>query len=263
MQPSSEQRRLRAFTVPVSSLTASLREDAFALFDEAYVGADPARFEHDLAEKQLVILLRDRATGRLRGFSTIAVERIRAPRQATVLFSGDTVIHRDYWGQKQLQSAFARILLSRKLRAPHRPLYWLLLSKGYRTYMLLANAFPKAVPRCDGPPDPELRRVLDALAGTRYGGDYDAERGIVRFAGVRERVRDGLAPITERHLTNPHVRFFVDRNPRHAEGDELACLADVRLVDLAGIAARLVGARVGRKLRGRAAAPAALDAPRT
>ena len=248
-QPPATKKRLTASTVAVSTLPPAVVDQAFSLFETAYAGADSSRFRHDLGDKQLIILLRDRDTGSLRGFSTVRIERIRAPRPATVVFSGDTVIHPDYWGQKQLQTAFARILLTRKLRAPHRPLYWFLLSKGYRTYMLLANAFPRAVPRCDRPDDPALRSTLDALAERRFGRDYDAAEGIVRFAGRRERVRDGLAPITQRHLANEHVRFFVARNPRYAEGDELACLADVRLGDIARIAARLVIARasLGRR----------------
>lgn len=249
--PSAARKRLSASTVAVTSLDPAVIRDAFALFDEAYAGADRSRFEHDLGDKQMVILLRDRDTGALKGFSTVRIERIHGPRPATVVFSGDTVIHRDYWGQKQLQTAFARILLSRKLRAPHRPVYWFLLSKGYRTYMLLANAFPRAVPRCDTPDDPALRATLDALATRRFGPAYDAAEGIVRFGGLRERVREGLAPITQRHLASEHVRFFVARNPGYAQGDELACIADVRLLDIGRIAVRLVTARARLAGRGR------------
>lgn len=237
--PPATNKRLTASNIPVSRMTRALTDDAFALFQDAYTGADRARFERDLNDKQTIILLRDRATGQLRGFSTVRIERVQAPRRATVVFSGDTVIHRDYWGQKQLQVAFARLLLAQKLRAPHRPLYWFLISKGYRTYMLLANAFPRAVPRHDRPHDPVLRASLDALARERFGAQYDPATSIVRLAGQHEHVREGLAPILARHLANPHVCFFVARNPNHASGDELACLADVRLVDMARIGARL------------------------
>lgn len=240
-------KQLVARTVPVSRIDRTLMDDAYALFAESYAGADRARFERDLADKQRIILLFDRHTGVLKGFSTVRIERIRAPRVATVIFSGDTVIDRDYWGQKQLQRAFTRILLAQKLRAPHRPLYWFLISKGYRTYMLLANAFPHAVPRYDRADDVTLRTVLDALAARRFGAQYDSATSIVRMAADHERVREGLAPITQRHLASPHVCFFVARNPGHANGDELACLADVRLVDIARVAARLVRATLSRR----------------
>lgn len=240
-------KRLVARTVPVATLESPLVEQAFALFEAAYDGADRTRFERDLAEKDKVILLHDRATGELKGFSTVLIRSMPAGHRGTVVFSGDTVIHRDYWGQKQLQKAFVRLLLDEKARAPLRPLYWFLISKGYRTYMLLANAFPRAVPRHDRVDDPTLRAALDTLATQRFGAAYDREQGVVRLT-AHERVREGLAPVTPRLLTNPHVRYFVSRNADHARGDELACLARVRVVDMLRIGVRLCVAAVRRAL---------------
>lgn len=232
-------KRLVSQTATVASLDRATIRDAYALFQDTYAGTDSARFERDLAEKQEIILLYDRTTGALKGFSTVLVQRMPAGHRGCVVFSGDTVIHRDYWGQKQLQIAFTVILLRLKLRAPHAPLYWFLISKGYRTYLLLANSFPRAVPRHDRAEDAALRSTLDGLAAARFGAAYERETGVVRFQSDHERVRDGVAPVTARHLDNPHVRFFAARNPGHAAGDELACLAEVRLVDIARIAVRL------------------------
>jgi hypothetical protein len=252
MQPASQtppKRQLVSRTVPANDVDGDMLTAAFALFQDTYAGAVRARFETDLRDKQLVILLFDRDTDELKGFSTVRVERM--PSGATVIFSGDTVIHRDYWGQKRLQIAFSRILLWNKLRSPTRPIYWFLISKGYRTYMLLANAFPVAVPRFDTADNPLLRSLLDKLATGRFGARYDAPSGIVTNTTGHERVRAGVAPITAQHLENPHVKFFLSRNPGHSDGDELACLAEVRLRDLARIGARIVIALVRRRLGAR------------
>lgn len=240
-------RSLVASTVPVASVDARTRDAAFALFAGAYEGVSRARFERDLAEKQYVILLRDGASGALKGFSTVLVrDVVTGGRATTIVFSGDTVVDRAYWGQKQLQLAFVRLMVALRLRAPRRRLCWFLLSKGWRTYLLLANAFPRSVPRHDVADDAGLRAMLDALASERYGDDYDGAHGVVRHATPHERVRDGVAPVTPALLGNPHVRFFVARNPDHASGVELACLADVRLRDLARAAARALAARLVR-----------------
>lgn len=245
----ARRRSLFAKTVQVSALDRQTIAAAFALFHAAYEGADRLRFERDLSEKQHVILLFDRETRLLRGFSTVLVRRIDSPAgRATVVFSGDTVIDRAYWGQKQLQLAFARLLVALKMRAPFQPLYWFLISKGYRTYLLLANAFPRAIPRLDRPEDDGLRQVLDTLATERFGSDYDASRGLVRYAVPHEHVREGVAPLTDTALRNPHVRFFTERNPGHGDGDELACLADVRLRDLARVVLRIGSVHVRRAL---------------
>lgn len=236
--------RLRAYVVAPHVIDAGTRNAAFALFRAHYEGADQERFECDLGEKQRVILLRDRG-GALRGFSTVLHRDVRVgARNATMVFSGDTVIDRSCWGQKRLQSAFAGLLFRLKLRHPDRPLYWFLISKGWRTYLLMANHFPRAVPRWDLPEPPELRAALDALATERFGAEYDAAAGIVRYATPHERVRDGVAPVEGDLLANPHVRFFVERNPGHADGDELACLAQIRMRDLARTAARIAWKRI-------------------
>jgi len=244
----TRRRQLVACTIETSSLDARTISDAFALFERAYEGADRARFASDLAEKQLVILLRDRDSGALKGFSTVLLQELRGERPAVVVYSGDTVIDREYWGQKQLQMAFATLLLRLKLRSPRRRVYWFLISKGYRTYLLLANAFTRAVPRFDRPPDVELQRHLHELASIRFGAQYDRASGVIRYDTAHERVREGLAPITDRHRRNPHVQFFVQCNPGHALGDELACLAEVRFRDLGRIGGRLLVALVKRAL---------------
>lgn len=238
--------RLRASVVAPHAMDRATRDAAFALFRAHYEGADRARFEHDLDEKQRVILLRDRASGALRGFSTVLYRDVRVGgRRATMVFSGDTVIDRSCWGQKRLQGAFAGLLFHLKLRHPERPLYWFLISKGWRTYLLMANHFPRAVPRWDLPEPPHLRAALDALAIERFGGEYDAAHGIIRYATPHERVRDGVAPVDAALLlANPHVRFFVERNPGHARGDELACLAQVRLRDVIRAAAGVAWKRI-------------------
>ena len=238
--------RLVASTVPVGSLDRATISDAFTLFSTAYEGTDRARFERDLAEKQLIILLHDSATRALKGFSTVLIQPTTVGPAGTVVFSGDTVIDREYWGQKALQTAFSRILLSLKVRSPRRPVFWFLISKGYRTYLLLANAFPCAVPRHDRDDDRQLAALLDVLARGRYGSQYDARTRVIHLAASHERVREGTAPVTEALLHNPHVQFFVDRNPGHVDGDELACLADVRLRDLARVILRIALARAGR-----------------
>jgi hypothetical protein len=246
----TQRRALVARTLAVASVDARTRDAAFALFRTSYENVSHERFERDFAEKQHVILLHDRENGILKGFSTVLVREIATARgPATVVFSGDTVIDREYWGQKQLQLAFTRLLTTLKLRAPARPLYWFLLSKGFRTYLLLANAFPRSVPRAGVHDDPSMRATLDTLARERYGDQYEAAAGVVRYATPHERVRGGVAPVTPDLLENRHVRFFVERNPDHADGVELACLADVRLLDVARAMLRFVWARAVRAAR--------------
>ena len=107
---------LKGATVPCESLTERQRAQMLALMQVCYAGVSAERFTRDLSEKQYVILLSARRSGELVGFSTLRVaeEQVEG-RSVEVVFSGDTVIHPDYWGQKELQVRFGRFMLARKL----------------------------------------------------------------------------------------------------------------------------------------------------
>ncbi len=198
--------------------------------------------------------------GSLQGFSTVHMSDRRdvRGRRCTVLFSGDTVIHRDYWGQGHLQREFSMLLLRRKLRHPRRPLYWFLISKGFRTYLLVVNYARHAVPRYDLPTPPErLQRMLDLVATERFGDHYDPKLGLVRWSDAEhhEHVRAGMGDISPELIArNPHVALFVERNPDHARGDELACIADMTLWTMVRATVRTTVRTTWRMLRPRARA---------
>lgn len=224
---------LKGVTVSRESLTERQRAQMLALMQVCYAGVSAERFTQDLDEKQYVILLSARRSGELVGFSTLRVsEEVVDGKPAEIVFSGDTVIHPDYWGQKELQVRFVRFMLARKLRRPLRPLMWLLLSAGYKTYLLAVNHFPRTVPRHDWEPPAERVSFLRSLASRWFGGQYDAERGTVRFGGSHYRVRDGVSPIDREAAAHPHIAFFARNNPGHVEGEELVCLAEIRARDL-------------------------------
>jgi hypothetical protein len=123
-----------------------------------------------------------------------------------------------------------------------------LVSKGYKTYVGLVNNFPVSIPRHERPDDPRLRRMLDRVAAARFGAAYDVSTGIAVNV-AHEWVRPGLSPIDVSAQANAHVRFFMERNPDHARGDELACLALVRKRDAARVALRAATARTRHRIR--------------
>ncbi|MFP2932846.1 hypothetical protein ACLESO_48415 [Pyxidicoccus sp. 3LG] len=238
---------LKGSTVRREALTESQRGQMLALMQLCYAGVSPERFAEDLGGKQYVILLHARRGTELVGFSTLRVAEERAGgRVVEVVYSGDTVIHPDWWGHKVLQVCFGRFLLSRKLRNPLRPLHWLLLSAGFKTYLLAVNYFWRTMPRRDWTPPAGRAEFLRELAARWFGEQYDAARGTLRFHGAHYRVRDGIAPIDREAAAHPHIAYFAERNPSHADGEELVCLVEIRWWDLT----RALGRSVVKQLRG-------------
>ncbi len=214
-------RGLQARVRRVRSLRAVELEAMWALFQASYDGARRVDFERDLAEKHHVIVLKDER-GEVRGFSTLLA--IEQPGQWCAVFSGDTIIAPGFWGQTALQRAFIWYLMCQRL-ARGLPVYWFLITKGYRTYLLLTRYFPTHYPRHDAPTPEFEARLLDTLCSAKFGAAWDAKAGLLRFQGEVARLTEALADVPDRLLKDPDVAFFLKANPRWKEGDELCCLA--------------------------------------
>src|SRR5438874_9967725 len=130
--------RLKGFLVRTSAVTEQQRGEMFALMCRHYDNVDPSTFAADLAEKQWVILLLDPQTEALCGFSTqVLLDAEVAGQPVKALFSGDTIVARERWGDNTLAQVWGRLALSLIDRLPASELYWFLISKGYKTYRFL------------------------------------------------------------------------------------------------------------------------------
>jgi hypothetical protein len=221
----SKSGKLAAREAAVSKLSAATRDAMWGVFVRYFAGTERATFERDLATKQNVILLSDSGDGSLQGFSTLEVyDQPVEGERVVAIFSGDTIVDRAYWGQKALQTAFFFFILRKKLAHPGTPLYWFLISKGYKTYLLLSRNFVEYWPRHDQPTSARAAALMDVLAGSKFGPLWDAEAGILRMQGRDGRLKQGVAPVDQEALAEDDIRFFVTKNPGYVEGDELVCL---------------------------------------
>jgi len=226
----SSRQPLKAAIVAAGQLAAEDRARMFELMQVTYDAVTEQQFLADLANKDAVILLRDPARV-IQGFSTLVSLRVQlGGKTLRGIFSGDTVIAEPFWGQRALGKAFLRYLFIAKLKAPFAPLYWLLISKGYKTYLMMANNFAEHHPRYEQPTPERARRTLDAFYAALYPGAYDPQTGLIEPAGEAYHLKPGVAPIPNALLeSNPRVAFFAARNPRWRAGAELACLARMTL----------------------------------
>jgi hypothetical protein len=222
--------KLRATPTAVSHLAPADRARMLALMRAYYDGVNEAEFFADLARKNAVILLHD-ASLVIQGFSTLVTVRLEVEgRRALGVFSGDTVLDKRYWGSRALGRAFLRYLLLEKLRRPAEPLYWLLISKGYKTYLMMANNFAEHYPRYERSAPARIQRLMDAFYTALYPDAYHAATGLIETPGETYRLKSAVAPIPVRLIeANPRIAFFQQRNPRWQQGCELACIARMTL----------------------------------
>jgi hypothetical protein len=246
--------RLVAALVARAEIPAPVRDSMWLLFRAYYDEVERDRFDADLDHKDHVILLSDRRDRTLRGFATLTRDRRRVQgREVVSVFTGDTIVDAAYWGQNALQRAFYRYLVATKLLHPSARVYWFLISKGYKTYLLLSRNFPDFWPRHDRATPAFEAEVLHTLAAARFGDAFLPGRGVLHYPQSLGRLRHHVAPLDAALLEDPDIRFFAEKNPGHVVGDELCCLGRVDLHMLAFFAGRTL-LRPFRRRRRRAPA---------
>ena len=235
----SDRRALSGRAVRRSDLSPVEMAAMYSLLARHFDGVTPDTFQRDLAEKTCVVLVED-AAGRLRGFSTFLIYATTVGgRPVTVVYSGDTIVEPSAWGSPALPRAWIRAVRALRCEYPHGELYWLLLTSGFRTYRFMSVFCRAFYPRYDEATPPATKAMLDTLSVERFGSQYDPAAGVVRFTNPQV-LRDDLVDIPEGRCGDPHVKFFVERNPGHAAGDELVSLSSLADDNLTAAGRRMV-----------------------
>lgn len=220
----------QASIVSVKKLKDSEYLDMFIIFSKYYENVDYDTFISDLKEKNDVIVLK--AKNKIVGFSTLLCKKIIIEsREVLGVYSGDTIMEKEYWGSPALGKSFLKYLWIKKLQNFTTPVYWFLISKGYKTYLLMANNFSSHFPNIDEVTPSFEKQLMDNFYGSRFPENYVPEKGIIHFAGDTCKLKGAVAPITQEMCDEvPKINFFVEKNPNWHEGQELACLARMTLL---------------------------------
>jgi hypothetical protein len=225
--------KVQSQVVPVETLSEAQRNEMLALMVAHYDGIEPQTFFDDLADKNDVFLFH--ADERLIGFSTILCRRHPGIPRATVLFSGDTVIDKEYWGKSFLQISFGRYVLAQKLRRPWEPLYWMLISKGYKTYLMMRRNYQWSFPQHKTECPPRERHAMETFYGERFDGKYDPATGLIGKENGSYAVKEEWSEPPDDLAADPDLQHFLSAHPCCKDGVELACIAEIRLRDYIAI----------------------------
>lgn len=209
-----------------------------ALYLSYYAGSSKDQVLNDLKTKDEILLLR--YDGVLVGFTTYQFYHTTFNHRAiAVLFSGDTIVHHEHWGQQKFNFAWAKRVGAFYKTLKDEAFYWFLIVKGHRTYRYLpafAHSFYPhyAVDRSD------LKPLLDYLAYDKFQDAYNDESGIIHFKVSQGYLKPSYAYPTEREMHHDAVRYFIQQNPAYVSGDELACLCEIKEENFKPLTKRLM-----------------------
>jgi hypothetical protein len=216
---------LRGTLQDIPSLTGEDRDTMYRIMVRHYANVSRTAFDKDLSEKDGVLALFDEED-RIQGFSTyLFIRSTYRGDPITSLFSGDTIIDKQYWGTQALFSTFGRLLYKLMEDNPGRKTYWFLITKGFRTYLMLPLFFKTFYPRCDVETPDYEKGLIEHLANKKYNGQFQRERGII--AADSYYLMGEYAEVPEQKRRNRNVRFFLERNPGYVHGEELACVCEI------------------------------------
>jgi len=214
--------------------------EAYLLFCRFYSNVNLENFISDLSEKNWMIRIVD--NGKLVGFSTQQLIELQINGKTTYfLFSGDTIVDPGYWNKNQLGGAFIHLFLH-VINIRKTPLYWFLITKGFRTYRFLPVFFKRFYPSYTSN-NQDLKPLLDAVASHKFQDEYNPNTELVTYKSGKDRFDNKYAEIPESRRKSKNVNYFIKRNPEYSAGVELACItrlskdsltdAGIRLMDSA------------------------------
>ena len=231
-------------TVARAELSQGVRAQMFQLLCEHFTNVSAEQFSRDLAEKQMAMLLE--REGELVGFSTLRAFTTKCDgEEVNVIYSGDTIVMPSAWGSTALPRAWVAGVEELKATLPPRRCFWLLLTSGFRTYRFLPVFWREFFPRFDAVTPPVAQRLLDRAAHELFGSQFNVANGIVRFQQP-QKLRHDLQQVPTGRESDPHVAFFLARNPGFVDGDELVTITEIAPENLTAAGRRMVRANANR-----------------
>ena len=211
-------------SIPTSELSQEKISEMYDLFQSCYDQTTFNNFTHDLENKNWIVTLQDTNNQQIIGFSTLAFYNSTVGGKTIgVVYSGDTIINKKYWGTPELPKCWIRTVLKLSEDCAE-PQYWLLISSGYKTYRFLSVFYKEFYPHYNNATPEKFQRIMDHLAHERFGEDYHPVQGIVRFSSNATPLKNGIADIKPKRNHDEHVKYFIAKNPGSVDGDELVCL---------------------------------------
>lgn len=216
--------KIESSIIQVKDLSAAAYLSMLRLMQDYYENVTPDQFAADLKKKDSVVVLR--YGEEVCGFSTqVLHEHKFREGEIRILYSGDTIIDAKHRNSMALPIAWGRMMLAILEEDPGKPLYWLLTSKGYKTYKFLPVFFKEYYPSLQSTPAESEKLLIEEFCVKFFQEKFDRKNWLVKAGSGGQFLNPKDGEINEQRRKDPMIAFFEERNPGHLSGDELVCFA--------------------------------------
>ncbi len=231
---------LKGSVVKTEKLTNADIDSMYGLMSCYYENIKKDNFISDLSKKFQAILLKDEENN-IKGFTTVVLYDIEVNKTPIkLLFSGDTVIHKDFWSNNDLMPVWIKNVMELKKEFSEK-LYWLLISKGYKTYKYLSALYKEFYPRYDTATPDFNQKIMDKFGEIFYPNNYDKKSGLIVMNKVKDYLKEEYAAIPKEKLLDKNIQFFLEKNPNYFKGNELVCVTELSVENLNKAGRRILG----------------------
>ena len=225
----------------ISELNVYELESITNLYLTYYEESSQKKVLADLQNKSEILLLLYEDD--IVGFTTYELyDTFFKNKMIKVIYSGDTIVHHKHWGQQKLGFSWVKRLGEFYQESPQIPFYWFLIVKGHRTYRYLPafsnTFFPHwKIERND------LKELSTYLAKEKFQNNYDESRGVIHYDISQGQLKCDYAEPSDREKEHIAVKYFLEKNPKYKEGDELVCLCEITDENFKPLTKRLIYGR--------------------
>ena len=231
--------KITSHTKTISEFTDDERIQCHNLLLEEFDGVIWDDFIKDFEEKEYAMYLM--SEGRIVGFSTMMfIDVIVEGQNKKLIFSGDTTVLRKYRESFGFAVEMAKLFVRAIDLFPCMEIYYVLISKGYRTYRILPFYFKHFSPSYICETSREEQSIIAAFGQKKYPNQYRHNDGLLMFDGTTQRLKLDSIDAVQPFKGNPHTDFFFKKNPDYLLGNELICIAKVCPENFTSAIVRLV-----------------------
>ena len=218
---------MKNYNKKVTNITSTEKKQMHTILSKYFLGTSFDEFVHDLSQKEVAIFIEKE--GKIMGFSTLVCSEVQVNGESVpVIFSGDTIVEKEHRNSSGLGIEVANYFDRVRERFADREVYYLLATKGWRTYKVLPFFFNEFYPRAGVQTPLKIKEIMDSFCQKKYGLSYDAKRGHIVAEGDPQRIRsENLYDSAYPDRQSSDIDFFFEKNPNYLDGTELVCIASI------------------------------------
>lgn len=204
----------------------------FSLMEKYYNNVAYNNFLNDLFQKDVLLLLKN-YQGEIKGFTSVKIYEFNLKNKLIkIVYSGDTIVDKTYTWEFELHKSWGNYVFGLVACDSNIEYYWILLSKGPKTYKFLPTYFKSFYPSVNEPIPSFEEEIIHAFGKFKFPVEFDPLSGIVYNYGNRDFLKSQEAIVTKSSKKNKHTQFFLSKNPDYSLGNELVCITKLSFNNL-------------------------------